>query len=396
MKVCFWTTTLQADILSLAYQIEQSGRHESIIVTPDPDPFFSEPLAQAMPLHAPVLRRKAFGTNARVRRFRPDVIVADNHLPPRGLSERLAYFWHGLGWRVRGPDGLAQFHKKASILVGDVREPNPNFMAQCYGPADHKSRIEDWGIAPQNCRILGMAYSDLILNPPYSKENLAPFYSIDILNRPTVLLSLTWAFGRTLQRFGNDIETIDRLFSSVEARGGNVLFCLHDRFRYDKKYLVALHAVAARHEHVQIKHKDEHPDNLADLIVADVMISNYSSFINFFYPTERPSIHIFPVIETEDGYQMHQYRRGKVRPWNVSHNDPFWMIPPEDTGGLVVHDEPELMAALDRALAEPDCCQQTSRSWIDRYVEGMDKTTCARIEAALEALVAGEPPASAT
>ncbi len=387
MKVCFWATTLQADILALAYQIEKSGRHEALIVTPDPEPFFTQPLARARPLRSPVLRRSALGTNRRVRRFRPDVIVADNHLPPPRLSSRLAYFWHGLGWRVRGPEALAQFHKKTRRLVGDIKRPNPNFMAQCYGSADERSRIEVWGIAPENCRTVGMAYSDLILNPPYSKEDLAPNYRIDILNRPTVLLSLTWAYGRTLERFGNEMEVLDGIFTHIENRGANVLFCLHDRFRYDKKYLKSLHDLAAGHRYLQLKHKDEEPDNLADLIVADVMISNYSSFITFFYPTGRPSIHIFPVIETKDGYLMQQYRRGKVRPWHVSRDDPFWMIPPEDTGGMVAHDREELIEAIDRALAEPDCCRQTAARWLDTYVEGVDGRTCERIEAALEELV---------
>ena len=32
-------------------------------------------------------------------------------------------------------------------------------------PADFRWRVENWGLHPDNCRVIGMAYSDLLLAP---------------------------------------------------------------------------------------------------------------------------------------------------------------------------------------------------------------------------------------
>ena len=47
----------------------------------------------------------------------------------------------------------------------------------------------------------------------------------------------------------------------------------------------------------------------------------------------------------------------------------------------------ELLAQVDRALDDPDCCRTAAREFVDRHMLGADGSNCERIVQALEELI---------
>jgi hypothetical protein len=397
MRVLLWATHLQTDILSLACHLDRSPVVALMIVVPDPAAFLRSPFARARPLRALLLDRNDAATPARVRAFRADVAVADNHVPPRGSAPRLCYMWHGLGWKARSRIDLDIFYRQVRAMIGaDPRTPTPNFTAQCYGPTDLEWRVRNWKLPRTACALIGMAFSDLLLRPPYAKEDFAADYKIDILRRKTVLLSITWhhggifaqspGFGRMVRGlFGQapfnarDAEFLRRIVETVDRRGANLLICLHDRHRYDPGFVAWIEKLAGQHDFVELRLKSEHPDNLPDLLTADVMLSNLSSFLAYFYVLGRPAVQILPV---EPGARVERtvmlFSRFRLRR-GISADD-AWMIDPRDTGGPVVTNADQAMAALDGALEEPEHGAAAARDWLSRHVPVIDGAACLRFE----------------
>jgi len=405
-RVLIWATHLQTDILALTLHLDACEDVELMVVTPDVAAFRAEPIARARPLRAPLLDRDDDATIATARAFAADVVVADNHLPPVGLAPRLFYMWHGLGWKARGKIDLKVFYTRVKRLTGiDPRRPNPRFMAQCYGPPDRDWRIDNWGLAPENCAMIGMSFSDLLLDPPYGRPSLASHYRIDTQTRPTVLLSITWHYGGIFARSGSAGRTLkglakedqvdpahlvflERMIETVRARDANLLICLHERKRFDPGFLRALEAVAAPYAFVELRFKDEHPDNLADLMVADVMISNLSSFLTYFYVLRRPAVHILPVARGMKRIERRLMltKRLGIRLW--SRAEAAWMNDPEDVGGAVAENAEEAAQALEMALDDSSIGVAPTGKWLARHVIGMDGHTAARFKQAIDELCA--------
>jgi hypothetical protein len=109
------------------------------------------------------------------------------------------------------------------------------------------------------------------------------------------------------------------------------------------------------------------------------MLSNYSSFLNAFYHTGKPSIHIDPLTRDGGPGYRRELRWGRLRVKKVA--DPYatWKLQPSDVGGLVARDFPELLAAVDRALDEPRCCEALSADFNGRHVTGADGRTSERL-----------------
>lgn len=397
MRVLSWATTLQADAMALAQHLDRS-EHDLMVVAPHVDALRTEPIWRTRPLVCPLLDRADPDTTRRALAFGADVVVFDNHLPPLGVAPRVCSMWHGLGWKARPASDLVAFHEGIEVRTGiDPRAPNPRFLAQCYGEPDRRWRVERWGLDPSNCRVVGMPFSDLLRAPPYDRAALAPWYpELTFDGRPTVLLSFTWHYGRMLPGSWSgradgdgareDAALLRRIVDLVLSEGAQVLLSLHDRHRYDPAWLDALHEAVASQPGVHVKHKDERPDNLADLIVADAMVTNLSSFVTYVYPSGRPSLHIVPPARTD--VRFAQVKRGKLRERRDATAEP-WMIDPLDNGGLSASTHDEVLAGIRRMLREPDCCRERAASWLARHVADVDGNACARMTDMLCALAGG-------
>lgn len=369
LKICFWSTSFQADNQALATYLAQDDGFEVVVALDDPAAYRSAPVNRLLPFKGRWLDRRDPATLAAVRAFAPDILIVDNHLPKERLAPRIFVLWHGFGWRV---DDLTTMRKELKKLVGDVTVPNDAFRWQAFGPFDREYRIEHSQLDPTNVVALGSAYSDVLapeseVRQRFDPAQFADDYRID-LSRPTVLLGLSWHHGGAVGHWGDEEVLHERFVSHVGAQGANVLLRLHDRHRYEADYLAAVTALADRHPHVELKFKSDSPDSLVDVLASDVMISNYSSFLNAFYYTRRPSIHIDPVTGATGSHVTRFWKRGKLRTRKVSDPWSTWKLGPDDIGGLRVRSFDELLEAVATAVRDPQCCQERTEAFLARHI----------------------------
>lgn len=384
IRVIIWATHLQTDILALAAHLDTCPDVEMLIVAADTAAFRREPIARALGLQARLVDRNDSRTPRRVRAFRADVAVADNHVPPKGTAPRLFYMWHGLGWKARSKLDLATFYLQVRRLTGtDPRRANPRFLAQCYGPFDLDWRIGDWELPRSACVETGMAFAALLRDPPYEPAALAGHYKIDVARRKTVLLSITWHSGGIFAG-ADDGAFVRDLLAAVRGRDANLLICLHDRHRYPATLIADLEALAATEPGCELRFKSDHPDNLSDLLVADVMVSNLSSFLTYFYVLGRPAIHIVP--EPAARLKRVTMLFSRFRLQRRVRADAAWMIDPADTGGPRASDPRAVIDATLAALDDPAPGAAAAGRWLERYVPRLDRQGPARIKQALDAL----------
>jgi hypothetical protein len=381
VRVCFWTTTFQADVSALARYMDKDERFEPLIVLENKGGFLREPIQELLPVTGVLLDKGAPDTVRRARDFAPHVTVVDNQFPPKRLSPKLFVLWHGFGWK--GPNDRKEFakkHRHVRRLSGhSSMEPNPDFIWQCFGPTDLEHRHAVSGFARENLRSLGAASTDELVRGVISREQALLHYPTLAGAERVALIALTWHYGRALSHWGQDLELFVRLFDHLAARRCAPIVRLHDRKRYEPAYLRELEGLTARYPQAIVKFKDEARDSLLDLVVADFMISNFSSILNYYYATRKPSIHIYPVAAANEAFLWRRWKRGRVRIQTVPSADYVWKLPPEENGGLLVRSFDELLAATDRALADPLCCQEASDRFIDRHMAPVDGKTCERI-----------------
>ncbi len=394
MKICFWSTSFQADNQALATYLTGLPQMDVWVAMDDPARYAAEPVNALLPFHGRLLDRREKATLKEVQAWAPDVLIVDNHLPAEPLSERIFVLWHGFGWRV---DDLSTMRKQLRKLVGDVTAANPRFGWQAFGAWDRSYRIEHSQFHPSNVHALGSAYADVLregseVRRRFRAEDVAPHYSFDV-GRPTVLLGLSWHHGGALGHWGDDAVLHERLVQHVGAAGGNVLIRMHDRYRYAPEDVARMEALAAQHRHVGLKFKSESPDSLVDVLLSDVMISNYSSFLNAFYYTGRPSIHIDPMAGITGSHVHRQMKRGKLRVKKVSDPMATWKLSPDDIGGLRARSFDELVSSIDTAMGDPACCKELSAAFIARHVSGENGATRHRIAEHLRRWVSGSAPA---
>lgn len=385
MRVAFWSTTFQADNQVLACHLAAQPGVDVLVAMTAPDRYETEPVNRLLPLAARVIDRDARGAEREVKSFAPDVLVVDNHLPKQRLADRLYVLWHGFGWRI---DDLSRMRKELATLVGDVTRPSPNFRWHAVGDWDREYRIQHSQLAQENVLALGAPYSDLLLpdselSSRLSRADLAQHYTIPIDRRPTVLIGLTWHHGGAFGHWGDEASLLATLCERIGAMNANVLLRMHDRHRYESAYLKLVDRVASQHAHVQVKFKSDSPDSLIDLLVSDVAVSNYSSLLNHFYYTGRPSVHIDPT--PNDGRTAHyrELKWGFVRKREITDENEQWKLAPDEIGGLRARSFDELCAMIEQGLREPDCCKDKSRAFVERYITGADGSSRARAAEAL-------------
>lgn len=385
LRIVFWTTTLQADVLSLARALQDDPRFNILVVADDPESFRGEAIQQLLPLHCPIIDKRSFWVRLRVRHFSPTITIVDNHFPKHRLSPLLFVLWHGFGWK--GPNDRVEFaevHRSIQRLTGAASEaPNPRFRWQCFGMTDLLHRHEVSGFARENLLSLGAAFTDDLVQHSVSREVARSKLPQSLQGRRIALLAFTWHYGRVFSHWGDDLEILERISNHLSQRNAAVILRMHDRKRYEPAYLEALERWAERCPEVLIKYKDRDRDSLLDLAAADLMVSNYSSILNYFYATGRPSIHVYPVADGNERFLWRTWKNGKVQVEELPSAQYVWKLAPEENGGLVVRSLDELLAALDRGLDDPACCADTSRQFIDKHMAPVDGYTCKRIADAL-------------
>jgi hypothetical protein len=300
--------------------------------------------------------------------------------------------WHGFGWK--GPNDekeLRWLHGSLRRTWGDAREANPDFRWQCFGPWDREHRSDVSKIAFENCRLIGAASHD-DLRTPLERSLAQPYYPFDVVNRPTVLLAPTWHYGGVFSHWGNDAEMIPRIVERVREHGANLIFRLHDSYRYERQYRLMLEDVAARFDNVVLKFKDEHPDNYLDLQVADVLLTNFSSIANLFYATGRPTVHIYPVQSADEEFLWRRYTIAGLRKERVERARYIWKLPPEENGGLLARSFDDVLEMTDRSLEDASCCTDRAREFVDEHMMGADGRACERAWNVLTELVGGGQP----
>ena len=384
MRICFWSTTFQSDTHALAHYLASQPDCEVTVVMAEPERFRRAPVLSLLPFPGRLCtREEASEQHARGGAF--DCVVLDNHVPGFAIAPRVYVLWHGFGWRV---DDLKTMRKELSRLVGDVSEDNPRFRWQAIGHWDRRYRIEHSQLSPSNVLALGSPFSDWLLpgsalRARFDKRAQQASYSID-LSRPVVLLALTWHHIGSLGHWGDEEQRLGQLFEHIAARGASTLLRMHDRRRYRSSYVKLVERLAARFSgSLMLKWKDSAPDSLLDLLVSDVCISNYSSLLNTFYFTERPSIHIDPHDAAAACQQTYKMVMGWPMRKTLSSADDLWKLPPDQHGGLRAQSFDQLLAHVDTALADPACCITRARKFIADYVADANGQSCERTANAL-------------
>lgn len=380
MKVCIWTTSLQADTLALALALDRDPEVSLMVVAASLDAYLEEPVARFCPLKCRLLDRSSGDVEAEVRAFNADVFFADNHLPKYRVGEKLVFFWHGLPLKIQPRRDIRSFNRRCKRLIGKTTVANDHFLAQCYNRLDYDHRISHWKIDKQNCRIWGSAYSDLLLNPPYTRKDLEDYYQLDLLGRKNILVSLTWNYGsNAFGVLGDDDEIYANLLKTAAEYDANLIFSLHDRFRYQPEMIGKIEHYAKSYPRSFIKYKNEHADNLADLVVSDVMICNFSSFIVFHYFMKKPSIHIQPVDMKKWFVGLPTMKGGGIGSVFRRNNHKLWIYPFDDNGGCLPLNQSELIADLKRSLDDSSYCADKAQRFISEKIYNPDGRTSERI-----------------
>jgi hypothetical protein len=392
-KICFWSTSFQSDTQALACHLADQPGYEVVVAMDRPDAYRAEPVESLLPFRGKLLDRAERTTRRALEAFGADVMVVDNHLPSFRVAPRLVVVWHGFGWRV---DDLGSMRKELASHVGDVTRPNPRFRWLAFGDWDKRYRVEHSRLAEDNVWSLGSPYSDLLrpesaLVRSFSRAEYQRRYPVD-LGRKLVTLGLTWHHGGALQHWGDDRALSDHLLGWIGELGASVLIRMHDRHRYERAHVEATEALARRHPHVALKFKSEAPDSLVDMLLTDVLVSNYSSLLNPFYHTRKPTIHVDPsdASSAESFYRV--LKRGRVQAVPTRDGRAHWKLAPDQVGGLRARSFAELGEQIQRALAEPDCCAPLAADFCERYLVSADGQARARIQRRIEAWLENPVP----
>jgi hypothetical protein len=385
-RVCFWATTFGPDQIALAWELDRRDDFQVLVAVDDPATVSHEASLRRHPLSTPLVDKGALSLWMAAS-FSPDVVVVDNGLPWVPISRAGLVQWHGYGWK--GPDDIPDMiHRYLTISAhwgSPLRETSRARWA-CFGPQDFEHRTRVGRLHPAICRQAGAACHD-VLRVPVDRAELAPFYPFDVVHRRNVLIAPTWHYGGVLGHWGNEGALLEELVSRVRSRDGNVIFRLHDRWRMEPGVLDVVHGLARRFDNVLLKFKNENPDGLADLQVADVLITNMSSIADLFYATLRPTIHVFPVADEAAPFQKRQLWMGRIRTQELGSARQLWKLRPEINGGMMARSREELLSLVDRALDEPDCCRDHAREFLDTYMLGADGQSCERLIETIRELV---------
>ena len=385
MRVCFWATSFQSDIQTVAYDLAENPQFEVVVAMDNPEAYRQDAIWRVRPFPGRLIDRRQPDIKKVLTAFKADVMVVDNHLPSFTVAPRIMVLWHGYGWRK---DDISGMRKALRKHVGKVTVANPRFTWQAFGPDDRRFTIDHRRIHEDNVVALGSPYSDLLLpdsgfRSRFDKRTVADCFNVDIVGRKTVLIGMTWHYGGLLGGFGDELDLLAELLEHISQREANVVFRMHDRHRYAPDYLAAIEALVSKRSGVMLKFKSESPDSLVDILVSDVLITNFSSFANLYYYTHKPCLHIHPFSSPAQSLVLRKFTRGKVQEKRIASSDDIFKMSPEDNGGLLAHTFGDLLDHIDTALDTPSVVAAAARSFIERHITAADGRTCARVGSAL-------------
>jgi hypothetical protein len=390
MNILVKASTFGADLFWLTHYLDKQPGVSIKVLLSDPDKFLKEGIAQKFPISAELRKKSLRSYLFRPKAFKPDVTIMDNKIPIKAPSPKGFMLWHGFGWK--GPNDVEEFswlHRNIRLAWGSAMEPNPDFVWQCFGDWDFEHRTKISGFHPDNCRVLGAASHDL-LRDPLPKEEVQPYYPFDIVNRKTILIAPTWHYGEVFAHWGKDKDLFEKLFQRIEDHNANVILRLHDSFRFSPEYVEFLEDLSHRHPNVLLKFKDRDPDNLMDMMASDILITNFSSIANLYYATNRPTLHIYPVKDSDEEFQWRKSTVLGMRSTKIDSVKYIWKLDPEENGGLLARNFEMLLSQLDQVIGDPDCCKEKSQAFLDKYMLGADGKSCERIWSAIQDLVGNE------
>lgn len=386
-RILVWATTFGADLWSLVRWLDQRDDVELRVILDDPELFARQPVARLYPLRCPLIKRRKWHGSVGLVGFRPDVTILDNWVPARATSKAGFVLWHGFGWK--GPNDREEFatlHRQLARCWGDPLAPNPRFRWSCFGPSDFTHRTTVSGFAPENCSIVGAASHDDLIRP-FDRTRVAKDYPFDVVNEKTVLFAPTWHYGEVFAHWGSDRELLDAFVGRVHERGANLVFRLHDKFRFAPEYVALLEGMARRWGNVKLEFKNEAPDNFVTMQIADVLVTNFSSIANLFYATRRPTIHAYPVRSEDEAFTWRTFGKKGTTTHTVSSVRYVWKFPPEQNGGLLARSFADVLTQLDQALEDPDCCRERADAFLNEHMLGADGKVCERIWSALGEII---------
>lgn len=389
IRVLFWNTTFQADNLTLARYLDNHPDFLIAVALQNKANLVNEPVHKLLPLKCEIYDRDDPAVFSKIKEFNPVITIVDNHFPPKKLSPYLFVLWHGFGWK--GPNDKIEFtqiHKSIKRLTGySSFKPNPKFRWQCFGKTDLEHRNTVSGFARENLLNSGSAFSDDLVKPKFQRDDIIKFYPENFQNRKIALIACTWHYGRIFSHWGDDIEILEQISTFLEKRNYSIILRLHDRNRFEPSYLNSLQDFASKKDNILLKFKDSDRDNLLDISVSDIMISNFSSILNYYYATLKPSIHIYPVKSKDETFLWRVFKNGKVHNSKVSSANFVWKLSPEENGGILVKSLEEFKTAIIKADKFPYCCAKQSEEFIKRHMSPFDGNTCNRITKSLIELV---------
>lgn len=384
MKILFWVTHLNGEILNYLRYEHERKKHDLLLAYDRWERFQREACQNLWPLHVKVMTRRTLRDHLAIQRFGADVVVVDNHLPPLPVARKIFVIWHGYGWK--GPqdrDEFSTFFRQCERLVGPIDQPNSHFLWKAYGPLDESQRIERMELPPSNIRQLGMAASDDFFVRTFDRAAVQPFYTVDV-TRPTLLFAPTWHYDEVFHHWGGDAHMLPRLGEFVDRRGINLIVRMHDRKRYAHDTLKRVDVWAAAHPTVMLKYHDEWEDNTVDLMLADVLLTNFSSIANPYYASGKPSVHLYPLSPEVEQVQWRRLQTNGLNAQQTIHTRDLWKFPLSENGGDLAYTPEEMFAQLDAAFSHPQIHQERTRQFLDKYIYHCDGHTCERIGAFLE------------
>jgi len=390
IKVCFYTTNFQADVIGLASYLEGRDSFDVLVVVDNLQLYKKEKFYKLGKFSGKMLDKEDSSLYDKINDFSPDITVVDNHFPKRKISKYLFVLWHGFGWK--GPNDIKEFkqvHKSIKKLTGySGFKSNPYFLWQCFGITDMEHRNKVSGFHSDNLVKIGSVMSDDIVKPFLQNDELLTFYPDNFFDRKVALLAFTWHYGKVFSHWGDELEILEKIIKYLDCNGYSTILRLHDKKRYDASYLSLLEEVASNNSSVLLKFNGENHDNLIDILSADLMMSNFSSILNYFYFTGKPSIHIYPVKEGTDQYLYRIYKRGKVRLKKGESAEYIWKMPPEENGGLLAKNLDELLNSIEISVNNPEICREKSFAFINKHMVVADGKRAKAVADAIIEMVA--------